>query len=121
MDDMQSQMNEILNNPQMMQQIIAMAQAMNQSQPKKQEADPPPQAAAEQAFPDIDMSMIQKLTGFAGRSNVDNNQRTLLKALAPYLNRDRISKLERAMRAAKMANMASSFLGSSGFPFQAGR
>ena len=118
---MQSQMNEILNNPQMMQKIMAMAQQMNQSQPKKQETAPPPQASAEQAFPDIDMSMIQKLAGFAGQSNVDKNQKTLLKALAPYLSKDRISKLERAMRAAKMANMASAFLGNSGFPFQAGR
>ena len=121
MDDMQSQMNEILNDPQMMQKIMAMAQQLNQSQPQKQEADPPPQPSGEQAFPDIDMSMIQKLAGFAGQSGVDKNQKTLLKALAPYLSRDRINKLERAMRAAKMANMASSFLGNSGFPFQAGR
>ena len=121
MDDMQSQMNEILNNPQMMQQIMALAQQMKPSQPQKQEANPPPQAAMEQAFPDIDMSMIQKLAGFAGQSNVDSNQKMLLKALAPYLSKDRLSKLERAMRAAKMASMASAFLGSSGLPFQAGR
>lgn len=121
MDDMQSQMNEILNNPQLMQQIMAMAQQINPPQSPKQDTDPPPQPSAEQAFPDIDMSMIQKLAGFAGQSNVDKNQKTLLKALAPYLSRDRINKLERAMRAAKMANMASAFLGSSGFPFQAGR
>ena len=120
MDDMQTQMNEILNNPQMMQQIMAMAQQMNQSQSKKQEPEPT-QSAPEQAFPDMDMSMIQKLAGFAGQSNVDKNQKTLLKALTPYLSRDRINKLERAMRAAKMANMASAFLGTSGFPFQAGR
>lgn len=121
MDDMQNQMNAILNDPQMMQKIMAMAQAMNQSQSQKQEADPPPQVGTDQTFPDIDPSMMQRLMGFAGQSNVDNNQKTLLKALSPYLSRDRLSKLERAMRAAKMANMASSFLGRSGSLFQAGR
>ena len=120
MDDMQNQMNAILNDPQMMQKIMAMAQSMNQSQ-APQESAPLPQTGADQAFPDIDLSMMQKIMGFAGQSNVDSNQKTLLKALMPYLSRDRISKLERAMRAAKMANIASSFLGNSGSLFHAGR
>jgi len=121
MDDMQNQMNAILNDPQMMQKIMAMAQSINQSQAQTKEAAAPPQTGSEQAFPDVDLSMMQKIMGLAGQSNVDSNQRTLLKALAPYLSKDRISKLERAMRAAKMANMASSFLGKSGSLFQAGR
>lgn len=119
MDDMQDQMNAILNNPDMMQKIMAMAQAMNQPQPQKQE--PEKQDSSGFSLPDIDLSMVQKLSGLAGQSNIDNNQRTLLKALTPYLSRERISKLERAMRAAKMANMASSFLGKSGFQFHTGR
>ena len=65
--------------------------------------------------------MIQKLSGLAGQSNIDKNQRTLLTALSPYLSRERIYKLEKAMRAAKMANMASAFLGKSGFQFNLGR
>lgn len=121
MDDMQNQMNAILGNPEMMQKIMAMAQSLGQSQPDKQEPSPPKQESAGVPFPDIDLSMVQKLSGLAGQSNIDSNQRTLLKALTPYLNRERISKLERAMRAAKMANMASAFLGKSGFQFQASR
>lgn len=119
MDDMQSQMNAILSNPEMMQKIMAMAQTLNQSQ--KQEPEPPKQDEPGVSMPDIDLSMVQKLSGLAGQSNIDNNQRTLLKALAPYLSRERIFKLERAMRAARMANMASSFLGKSGFQFLSGR
>lgn len=122
MDDMQSQMNAILNNPEMMQQIMSMANAMNQQQPQ-QKPEPEPQKHDNAGFsmPDIDLSMVQKLSGLAGQSNVDSNQRSLLKALTPYLSRERILKLERAMRAAKMANMASSFLGKSGFQFHTGR
>lgn len=121
MDDMQNQMNAILGNPEMMQKIMAMAQSLGQSQQANQEAEPSKQESPGFSMPDIDLSMVQKLSGLAGQSNIDNNQRTLLKALTPYLNRDRIAKLERAMRAAKMANMASAFLGKSALPFQAGR
>lgn len=119
MDDMQNQMNAILGNPEMMQKIMAMAQSL--SQPSKQEQEPPKQEVPGVSLPDIDLSMVQKLSGLAGQSNIDNNQRTLLKALTPYLSRERISKLERAMRAAKMANMASAVLGKSGLQFLAGR
>ena len=122
MDDIQSQMNTILNNPEMMQKIMAMAQPFNQpQQQQKQETDPPKQPSVGVSLPDIDLSMVQKLSSLAGRSNIDNNQRTLLKALSPYLSRERISKLEKAMRAAKMANMASSLLGASGLQFNPGR
>jgi len=110
MDDMENKLGAILNNPQMMQQIAAMAQSFQQSeQPKEQ-----PQAAPAGAFPELDLSMIQKLSGFARQSGVDKNQQSLLKALGPYLSHQRISKLERAMRAAKMAGMASAFLSTTG-------
>ena len=116
---MQNQMNAILGNPEMMQKIMDMAQQLGQ-QPPQQQADLQTEPV-EFSMPDIDISMLQKLSGLAGKSNIDNNQRTLLKALIPYLSKERISKLEKAMRAAKMANMASSFLGQSGLQFSSGR
>ena len=120
MENMQEQMNAILGNPEMMQQIMSMAQALNQAQPTPKEAvtDRPPPG---NPFPEIDLSMVQKLSGFAGKANIDSNQKTLLAALKPYLSHERIAKLEKAMRAARMANMASAFLGSSGFLSNIGR
>lgn len=120
MDDLENQMNAILNNPEMMQNIMAMAQAMNQSQSQQSNPSSPPDTP-NFSLPDIDLSMVQKLSGLAGKSNIDANQRTLLKALTPYLSRERISKLERAMRAAKMANLASVFLGNNGYSMNTGR
>lgn len=119
MDNMQEQMGAILNNPEMMQKIMAMAQTLNTT--------PPDSSAPMEAentglkIPDIDPSMLQKLSGLAGQTTIDQNQRTLLKALKPYLSRQRITKLEKAMRAAKMAGMASVFLNQSGFSFHPGR
>lgn len=116
MEDMQAQMGAILNNPEMMQKIMSMAQALNQSPPAEPTQEPtqePAQQPQAQAFPDIDIGLLQKLSGFASQSGIDHNQKNLLNALGPYLSNARIAKLEKAMRAAKMARMASSVLGQS--------
>lgn len=109
MDDLENKLGAILNDPQMMSQIINLAQNLG-SGPAEPQA-PPPQP---QGFPDIDISMLQKLTGAARQTGIDQKQKSLLSALSPYVNSRRISKLERAMRAAKMANMAGIFLNPSG-------
>ena len=103
MDELENKLGAILGNPEMMEKIKSLAQSMGQSAPKS-DAAPAQQASA--AFPDIDIGMLQRLSGLAGQSNIDKNQRTLLGALRPYLSQVRINKLERAMRAAKMASMA---------------
>lgn len=111
MDDMQAQMGAILGNPEMMQKIMAMAQSLqgNQQESQPQKESPPP------VMPNIDMGMLQKLSGFANQSGIDNNQKNLLQALGPYLSNDRVNRLEKAMRAAKMARLASGLLAQTGF------
>lgn len=104
MDDLENKLGAIMNDPDMMQKIMSLAQNLNQNSP------PPKAEKPSNPFPDIDISLLQKLSGFAGKSNIDPNQRNLLQALAPYLNHQRISRLERAMRAAKMAGMATTLL-----------
>lgn len=105
MSEMEDKLNNILSNPQMMQQIMSMAQSMGASEP------PQEHISHTDTIPDIDLGMIKRLSGLAQGANVDQNQQTLLHALSPYLSRERIGKLERAMRAAKIAKMASGFLG----------
>ena len=106
MENMESQLNAILGNPQMMQQIMSIAQNF------QTEAEPqPPQA---DITPEIDFATIQKITSFIGKTGIDNRQSALLQALGPYLSSQRIQKLEKAMRAAKLAGMASTFLGNIG-------
>ena len=114
MDDIENKLGAILGNPEMMQQIMALAQNFNQSESSDRQESPPRQDAPAAAFPELDISMLQQLSGFAKQSGIDKNQQSLLRALSPYLSNQRISKLERAMRAAKMAGMATAFLGNSG-------
>ena len=119
MEGMEEKLNAILGNPQMMQQIMSMAQAMGQqSQPKE---EPKPESVPATNTGGLDLGMIQKLSGIARQSGIDKNQQNLLKALSPYLSHERIVKLEKAMRAAKIAAIASTALGGGGIPFLTGR
>ena len=102
MDGMEEKLGAILGNPQMMQQIMALAQSMGSQ-------SPPPEPPPKQEGPDP--AMMQKMMTAFQSSAVDPHQQALLTALAPYLTRDRISRLERAMRAAKLAGLATAFLG----------
>jgi hypothetical protein len=102
MDDIEEKLQSLLGDPNMMQKIMNVAQSFSQSQEQPQEV-----------LPDIDLGLLQKVTGLAQQGSIDKNQQALLHALHPYLSRDRLNKLEKAMRAAKMARIATSLLGTS--------
>ena len=112
MDQMEDKLGAILNNPQLMGQIMSMAQSLGNSPP------PQPEPAPQIQF---DPAMVQQLSAVMGQSNIDGNQQTLLRALNPYLSGRKVEKLEKAMRAAKMARMASGFLGQGGLSALLGR
>ena len=116
MDNMEDKLNAILQDPGMMAKIQSMAQSLGLQ--NQQKADPPPK---NDPLPDFDPALLQKLSGFAQNSGVDRNQKALLSALGPYLSRERLTKLEKAMRAAKMARLASGFLGQGGLSLLTGR
>lgn len=121
MSEMEEKLGAILSNPQLMQQIMSMAQAMGGGQ-TSQKAEPAKQPEPAPApLPNLDPRMLQSLAGIAQQGGVDQNQQALLRALSPYLSRDRVTKLERAMRAARMAGAASAFLNSGGLQLLTGR
>ena len=113
MDDLQAQLGAILGNPSMMSQIVSMAQQLGNTVPDAPPHSQPP-AVPESPLGDLDLGAIAKVAGLASQSGIDSNQKALLGALHPYLSQDRIRRLERAMRAAKIAGIASSVLGSTG-------
>ena len=119
MGEMEDKLGAILGNPQLMQQIMNMAQSLDQQQtppPPKQEPIPQPQH-----LPDIDPALIGNIMSLVGKTNIDTNQKALLCALEPYLSGQRIQKLEEAMRAARLAGAASTLLQSGAIPFLPGR
>ena len=116
MDGLEEKLGSVLSNPQLMQQIMSMAQTLGNTSTAPAAPPPPTPAPA----PEFDIGMLQKLSGLAGQAGADRNQQALLKALDPYLGKDRLIRLEKAMRAAKMAKLAGSLLGS-GLLSQTGR
>ena len=117
MPEMEEKLGAILANPQLMQQIMGMAQSLQQQSSER--ADPMPEAPPQ--IPDVDPVMIGKIMNIAGKAGIDSNQKSLLHALEPYLTPQRIQKLEKAMRAAKLAGAASAILGNGNIPFLSGR
>lgn len=120
MSEMEEKLGAILNNPQMMQQIMALAHSMNTSSgenPLQQPSEPTP-------APDLsnfDPKILHQLGSILQQKGVDRNQTALLSALSPYLSRDRLNRLERAMQASRMAGAASAFLGAGGLQSLGGR
>lgn len=118
MEGIEEKLGSILNNPEMMQKLMSMAQSFQIPAPAQEantESVPPA------SMPDIDLGMLQKISGLTRQGNVDKEQQALLRALNPYLSRDRIRKLENAMRAARMARIAASVLGQQGNKFLSSR
>ncbi len=109
MSELEDKLSAVLSNPQMMQQIMALAKGMEQP---AQAAQPALPASAPAPAFQLDPGMLQKIASLTARSGVDEHQRALLSALSPYLSRGRVDKLEKAMRAARMTELASAFLGS---------
>ena len=123
MSELEDQLGAILGNPKMMESIMALAQSMGQpEQPqdgKGPEEKAPPKPPGPPGPPppgggDMDMAMIKALTDFARNSCIDKEQKALLNALCPFISRERLQKLEKAMRAAKIAQQASCLLGENG-------
>ncbi len=118
MDELEEKLGSILGNPQMMQSIMSMAQSLGQSTPEKPKPAPPkpppkPQEKPPQppspppALGPKELELIQQVAAFSKKTGLDPQEQALLKALHPYLSKNRLEKLKRAMRAAKIAEFAS--------------
>lgn len=122
MDGMEEKLGSILANPQLMQQIMTMAQSLGDATP-----DPPREPVKEAPKPSspapqvLDPALLRGLGSLAGQGKVDGNQQALLRALGPYLSRGKVMKLEKAMRAARIAQMASVLLNSGALSSLMGR
>ena len=104
MAEMDDKLGAVLNNPAIMQQIMSMAQSLGQ-----QSSPPQPEPAT-----GPDPAMLQNIMQLSTQTGIDPNQQNLLTALNPYLPQPRLQKLEKAMRAAKLARVASTFLSQGG-------
>ena len=112
MEDLSQMVQGVLSNPELMQQIMGMAQALGG--PPQKEGDAPKKDPDPEPMPGPDLSGLGELTKLLNRGNIDSHQQALLTALGPYLSDSHIGKLRRAMQAAAMADLAAGVLGTRG-------
>jgi len=117
MSELEERLNTLMNNPQLMQQIFSMVQSMGDDSGSRQAV----QTESPEPTASFDPKLLQTMAQTLGHTGIDNNQKTLLQALGPYLSPYRIQKLQRAMQAARLAGAASAFLNAGGLQMLAGR
>lgn len=110
MAEFDDKLNSILGNPQIMSQIMSMAGALDQQNSAPAQPSPP-QAQPDTRSSPFQPSSLQGMMELLGKTQIDQRQRNLIRALQGYLPSDRIQKLEKAMQAAKIARYASAALG----------
>ena len=132
MEGIEEKLGAVLSNPEMMNTIMSMAKALGQNQSPPEPAPPPKQEPQQQKTapppqktpPTLgrnELEMISRISALSQQTGLDRQEQALLKALSPYLSRERLSKLEKAMHAAKMAKFATVALSPTGAPLKIGR
>ncbi len=103
MAEFDDKLQSILGNPEIMGQILSMANSMNQPQP--QQPKPAPMGMP------FDANAMQSMMGILRATQLDERQQNLLCALRGFVPEDRLQRLQKAMQASLIAKFASSAMG----------
>ena len=113
MEDMESKLNSMLNDPAAMQRIIQMAQQLSggTAQPSTPPPPPPPQNAAPPQDSGFDPMLLARFLPLLQELRQSNSQTTqLLFALRPFLKEEKQPKVERAAKLAHLICIGKRFL-----------
>lgn len=110
MDDLNERLAELLNDPESMNRVRAMAENLlgSQSQKKPSDSPPTPTADAGSIFGgDIDPAMIGKIMSVLSRlkNSSDDSRSNLLLALKPLLSAPRREKVDTAVKLLKLIDL----------------
>lgn len=107
-DGLEDKLQQILNDPDSMAQILSLAQSFGMSpEPPKEQAEPPAPPQDDKFLKTV-FSMMQQ----ARKS--DSKQEALLAALKPYLAPERRWKIDQALQIARVSHLAGAALGQFG-------
>ena len=98
MSELEDGLNQVLSDPKQMERIANLAKSLMGGGEQGSSAD----------NSDFDAGMLQKISGLMrGDAANDGKDKRLLEAMRPYLSEKRRGKMDRAMKLAKMARLAS--------------
>lgn len=114
MSELEDMMNKVLSSPEDMSRIMQLAQSLTSASSAEHD-EPPAQPAQGTAAPDPEMAaVLGKLMRSLQADCGGNDKTVLLTALKPYLREERRNKIDKALRIAKIARIASSAFGEMG-------
>ena len=105
MDDLSAKLSGILNDPEAMKEIAALASTLGvdaQGVHKEPEPSPPPPPQKDSASA---LSMMSSLMPMLGTLRADDETTRLLDAVRPFLSEERRQKLDRAKRLIQMMRL----------------
>ena len=97
MNEFEDKLNSLLSDPKQMESFASFAKSIMGGEA--------PMATG--SSPDIDPALMKKVGSLLSRGdNISNNDKRLLEAMKPYLSEKRRSKMDRAMKIARLASIA---------------
>ena len=96
MSDFEDKLNKLLNDPKEMERFAGFAKSlMGGGEPEE-----------DKSAPAIDPGLMQKISGLMCGGSRSSKDTKLLEAMRPYLSEKRRSKMDRAMKIARLAGLA---------------
>ncbi len=98
MGDFEDKLSKLLNDPKEMERFAGFAKSLmgGGEQEEKQE----------ESLPELDMGMLKRISGLMSGGGKSSKDTKLLEAMRPYLSEKRRSKMDRAMKLARLAGLA---------------
>lgn len=100
MEGLEEQLQQILNDPDSMAQILSLAQSFGLQPPEASSAPSAPPPKSDDGFVKAIFGMMQQA------QQSDGKQEALLNALKPYLRPERRGNIDRALQIAKISHLA---------------
>ena len=113
MAQLEEQLNQILGNPQAMEQIMALAQSLSGKQEEERQPEEETQSPAENdppsplsALDGLDPRLLRMGMGLLSEYSAQDDKKTaLLAALKPFLKPERQEKMDQAVRIARLTRV----------------
>lgn len=124
MGELEDRINSVLSDPGQMEKITRLAQSLMGGEPQQGSGDAAPENTAKSAPGQgsgglaaqlgIDPEMLGKIKKLMDSGGRKKEEKALLEAMLPYLSEERRSRMDRAMKIAKIAGIARLALGDTG-------